>query len=174
MWWQEFNVGATHGQKKPADENHQRDSFRVFCCFFFKPMALELSHDILCRRAANDNRRSCRSHRDIFHHTYSLHNIIFSIKATATAAISCLFVNFVVQKIKKFVSIRVNSWFSLHLLLAFGFQLSEAFSCVSCVLWFLKNSCQFVSIRGSQIITHYSLLITHYSLLIRNSSSLFL
>ena len=48
---------------------------------------------------------------DVFHHTCSLHDFIFSAKATATAAFSCLFVIFVVQKIKKFVFIRVHSWF---------------------------------------------------------------
>jgi hypothetical protein len=100
--------------RRSAHDNRQQPPSAVLIAYGQLLMDSELSHDILCRRSAHDNRRSCRSHLDIFHHTYFLHNIIFSTKATATAAISCLFVNFVVQKIKKFVSIRVHSWFTNH------------------------------------------------------------
>jgi len=78
---------------------------------YFFAFRKDFPHDILCASRSDDNRRSCRSHLDVFHHTCSLHDFIFSTKATATAAFSCLFVNFVVQKIKKFVFIRVHSWF---------------------------------------------------------------
>ncbi len=89
-----------------SDDNRRKLPLAVLMAHCQWPMDLELSHDIICISRSDDNRRSCRSHLDVFHHIYSLHDFIFSTKATATAAISCLFVYFVVLKIKK---IRVHS-----------------------------------------------------------------
>jgi hypothetical protein len=85
-------------------------------------MDLELPHDILCRRAAHDNRRSRRSR---WHHLQSTSCFIiesfWQLSARRRGILVC-FVFFVVSK--KLVFIRVHSWFSLHLLSAFSFWLS--------------------------------------------------
>ena len=71
-----------------SDDNRQKLPLAVLMVHCQWPMDLVLSHDILCISRSDDNRRSCRSLLDVFHHIYSLHDFIFSTKATATAAIS--------------------------------------------------------------------------------------
>jgi hypothetical protein len=77
-------------------------------------MDLELSHDILCRRAAQDNRRADRGHLDLQQYIISPQN--HQQQGRRLRGILVCFVCFVVSKTKKLVCIRVNSWFTLYLL----------------------------------------------------------